>query len=61
MNSDIILGRWKQLRGQVWQALAELTGSDCAWLTGSNDCLSGILQEDYGKGREEVSSKKTPH
>ncbi len=30
MNSDIIVGRWKQLKGRVWQAWAEWSGSDCA-------------------------------
>ncbi|WP_431223825.1 CsbD family protein [Serratia sp. L9] len=61
MNSDIILGRWKQLKGQIWQAWAELSGNDCTWLAGSNDCLSGVLQEDYGREQEEVSSEKRPH
>ncbi|HGM7059281.1 TPA: CsbD family protein [Serratia marcescens] len=56
MNSDIIVGRWKQLKGQVWQAWAEWSGSDYAWLAGSNDFLAGVLQEDYGRERDAVSS-----
>ncbi|CAI1693084.1 CsbD family protein [Serratia plymuthica] len=61
MNSDIILGRWKQLKGQVCQTVAEWSGSDCIWLMGSNDCFSGVLQEDYGREQDEVSSEKTSH
>jgi len=61
MNSDIIVGRWKQLKGQVWQALAEWSGSDWVWLAGSNDFLAGVLQEDYGRERDAVSSEKTSH
>ncbi|BEM85432.1 stress-response protein [Serratia marcescens] len=61
MNSDIIVGRWKQLKGQVWQAWAEWSGNDCAWLAGSNDFLAGVLQEDYGRERDAVSSEKTSH
>ena len=61
MNSDIILGRWKQLKGRVCQALAEWSDSDCIWLMGSNDCLSGVLQEDYGREQDKVSSGKTSH
>ncbi|HEJ7026376.1 TPA: stress-response protein [Serratia marcescens] len=61
MNSDIIVGRWKQLKGQVWQALAEWSGCDCVWLAGSNDFLAGVLQEDYGRERDAVSSEKTSH
>lgn len=61
MNSDTIVGRWKQLKGRVWQAWAEFSGNDGLWLAGSNDCLSGVLQEDYGREQEEVSSGKRPH
>ncbi|MHD0458256.1 CsbD family protein [Serratia marcescens] len=61
MNSDIIVGRWKQLKGQVWQAWAEWSSSDGAWLAGSNDFLVGVLQEDYGRERDAVSSEKTSH
>ena len=61
MNSDIIVGRWKQLKGQVWQAWAEWSGSDDAWLAGNNDFLVGVLQEDYGRERDAVSSEKTSH
>ena len=61
MNSDIIVGRWKQLKGQVWRALAEWSGSDSVWLAGSNDFLAGVLQEDYGRERDAVSSEKTSH
>ncbi|HIE0189065.1 TPA: CsbD family protein [Serratia marcescens] len=61
MNSDIIVGRWKQLKGQVWQAWVEWSGSDGAWLAGSNDFLVGVLQEDYGRERDAVSSEKTSH
>ncbi|MFC0226620.1 CsbD family protein [Serratia aquatilis] len=61
MNSDIIVGRLKQLKGQAWQVWAEFSGNDFTWLSGSNDFLSGVLQEDYGKEREALSSKKQPH
>lgn len=57
MNSDIVAGKWKQLKGQVWLVWAELFDSDDAWFTGSNDYLSGMLQEDYGREQERVSSK----
>ena len=59
MNSDIIVGRWKQLKGQVWQALAEWSGSDCVWLAGSNDFLAGVLQEDYGQNTHHARQYRT--
>ncbi|QKJ85730.1 Stress-response protein [Paramixta manurensis] len=61
MNSDIVVGKWKQLKGQMTQWWAEWFDDDSAWMTGNNDWLSGILQEDYGKRQEGVSSEETPH
>lgn len=50
MNGDIVVGKWKQIRGQVRSTLAE-------WLAGNNDCLLGLLQEDYGIAQDRVSSE----
>ncbi len=61
MNSDIVVGRLKQWKSQVWLLWAEWFDSDCAWVAGSNDYLSGMLQEDYGKSiqpAEAPESKK---
>mgnify|MGYP000978978839 FL=1 len=49
MNSDIIVGKYKQWKGQLWLIWAEWFDSDCAWVAGNNDWFSGILQEDYGR------------
>ncbi|MBE5203252.1 MULTISPECIES: CsbD family protein [Pectobacterium] len=59
MNSDIVVGKWKQWKGNFLALCADWFDSDCAWLEGSNDYLSGVLQEGYGKAHEEVSSEKT--
>ncbi|RLM24484.1 stress-response protein [Brenneria alni] len=59
MNSDIVVGKWKQWKGNFWSMWAEWFDSDCAWLEGNNGYLSGVLQEGYGKEHEEVSSEKT--
>ena len=58
MNSDIVVGRWKQWRGNFWALWSEWFDSDCAWLESNNDTLSGILQEDYGlqQGDEAVTA-----
>ncbi|MGK2888656.1 MAG: hypothetical protein ACSLEN_04745 [Candidatus Malihini olakiniferum] len=48
MNSDIMVGRWKQLRGNFLALWAEWFDSDCAWLKSNNGYLVDILQEDYG-------------
>ncbi|MEC5320474.1 stress-response protein [Brenneria populi subsp. brevivirga] len=58
MNSDIVVGKWKQLKGNFLAMWAEWFDSDCAWLEGNNGYLSGVLQEDYGKEYEKASSEK---
>jgi uncharacterized protein YjbJ (UPF0337 family) len=56
MNSDIVAGKWKQWKSQMWLMWADMFDSDCSWLAGSNDLLSGVLQEDYGREKDRVSS-----
>lgn len=57
MNSDIIVGRYKQLKGQLWLMWAEWFDHDCAWVAGNNGWLSGILQEDYGREQQDPGLK----
>ncbi|TCV99071.1 CsbD family protein [Biostraticola tofi] len=49
MNSDVVVGKLKQVKSQMLLLWAEWFDNDCAWVAGSNDYLSGVLQEDYGK------------
>jgi len=59
MNSDIVVGRLKQWKSQMWLLWAEWFDSDCAWVAGSNDYLSGVLQEDYGKSIQPVAAPES--
>lgn len=58
MNSDIVAGKWKQWKGQMALMWAEWFDNDDAWMSGSNDWLSGILQEDYGREQHDGACKK---
>lgn len=49
MNIDIVIGILKQWKGHLQLMWADCFDSDCAWMAGSSDWLSGILQEDYGR------------
>ena len=60
MNSDIIVGRWKQLKGRM-AGVGRMVRQRLCPLAGSNDFLAGVLQEDYGRERDAVSSEKTSH
>jgi uncharacterized protein YjbJ (UPF0337 family) len=60
MNTDILSGMWKQLKGEVKQNWGKLTDDDITQISGSRDKLVGMLQERYGwskaKADEEVNS-----
>lgn len=53
MNSDILEGKWKQLRGEIRQRWGELTDDELDQVAGKRDKLVGLLQEHYGYTREE--------
>lgn len=47
-TNDILLGRWKELKGQVRQQWGKLTDDDLLKLSGKTEELSGVLQLRYG-------------
>jgi len=61
MASDILEGKWKQIRGDVKTWWAELTDDEIDQIGGKKDQLVGKLQEKYGwekaKAENEVDKK----
>lgn len=54
MNSDIIKGKWKQLKGSVQKQWGELTDDEVDQIEGDATKLCGLIQERYGKSQEEA-------
>ncbi|MCA9960751.1 MAG: CsbD family protein [Anaerolineales bacterium] len=54
INSDILEGKWNQLKGKLRQKWGELTDDDMERIAGKRDELVGVLQEKYGHAREEA-------
>ncbi|HLU02676.1 MAG TPA: CsbD family protein [Advenella sp.] len=54
MNKDIAQGRWTQLKGVIQQTWGNLTDDDIAQINGDAQKLCGLLQETYGKSREDA-------
>lgn len=54
MNTDILSGKWKQIRGKIQEQWGELTNDDVDRIDGSYDQLVGTLQEKYGHSRDEA-------
>lgn len=57
MNSDILKGKWKQLKGQIQQKWGELTDDELDRAEGNREELVGMVQEKYGKSKEEAEKE----
>ena len=54
MNKDTLEGQWKQLSGKAKSVWGELTDDDLAKVEGNAERLAGLVQEKYGRTREEA-------
>lgn len=54
MNSDQITGKWKQFKGVAQQKWGEITGDEWDQIEGRREEIVGLLQERYGKAKEEA-------
>ena len=54
MNSDILKGSWKELKGKAKAKWGKLTDDDLQQIDGNFDKLVGVIQKEYGIGREEA-------
>ena len=57
MNTDILEGKWKQLRGKVREQWGELTDDELDQIAGRGEQLIGKIQEKYGYSREEAEQR----
>lgn len=54
MNWDQVQGSWKELKGSLQKQWGKLTDDDHAVINGDRNRLSGILQQRYGRKKEEI-------
>jgi len=57
MNSDIMSGNWKQLKGKLKEQWGKLTDDDLTVIEGKRDQLVGRLQERYGYTLEKAQKE----
>ena len=55
MNTDILKGKWNQLKGELKQKWGQLTDDDWTAISGDKDKLVGKLQERYGHTRDKAA------
>jgi len=57
MNSDILQGQWKQLRGNIKTSFGKLTDDDLLQAEGNADKMLGLLQERFGYTKEQAQAE----
>lgn len=67
MNSDILQGKWEQLKGEARVKWGKLTSDDIDQIEGQREKLVGKLRERYGLARDRAERdvdewlKNNPH
>ncbi len=54
MNWDQVQGNWKQFTDKMQSQWGELTDDDIARADGDRERLEGVIQERYGRSKEEA-------
>lgn len=57
MNSDRIIGNWKQAKGRIKEQWGKLTDDHINIIDGRRDRLLGQIQESYGIARDEAEQQ----
>jgi len=57
MNSDIMQGKWKQLKGNVKKQWGKLTDDEIDQIEGNSEILVGKVQEHYGRTKEQAQEE----
>jgi uncharacterized protein YjbJ (UPF0337 family) len=57
MNKDIAAGKWEQLKGSIKQTWGEITDDELTKINGSAQKMAGILQEKYGRTKEQAEKE----
>jgi uncharacterized protein YjbJ (UPF0337 family) len=54
MNSDIVEGKWKQMKGSIQTKWGKITDDEFEQIKGNRERLVGIVQEKYGYEKDRV-------
>ena len=57
MNTDILEGKWEQLKGKAQQQWGKLTNDDMDLVEGNTRELIGKIQERYGIEKDEAEKQ----
>jgi uncharacterized protein YjbJ (UPF0337 family) len=55
MNREILRGKWNEMKGDLKSKWGNLTDDDFTRINGDRDKLIGILQQRYGRHKDEIT------
>lgn len=57
MNTDIVEGKWKQMKGAIQKKWGDITDDDFDRIKGNRERFAGVLQERYGRTKEQAKKE----
>jgi uncharacterized protein YjbJ (UPF0337 family) len=54
MNTNIMQGKWQQLKGKARARWGKLTDDDLAYIQGNGELAAGRIRERYGIAKEDA-------
>ena len=57
MNTDILQGKWREMKGKVKEQWGKLTDDDLDKIEGKSEQLLGLLQQRYGYARDKAEEE----
>jgi len=57
MNTDVLKGKWLQLKGEAKSQWGKLTDDDLSRVEGDSEQLIGRIQERYGYARDRAKQE----
>jgi uncharacterized protein YjbJ (UPF0337 family) len=57
LNTDVLKGKWQQLKGEARIQWGRLTDDDLDQIQGNAEKLAGKLQERYGYAQEQAKKE----
>ena len=57
MNTDILEGKWHEIKGNLKAKWGKLTDDDMMKIEGNHEELYGLLQKKYGMNKDEIEKQ----
>lgn len=52
MNTDMLEGKWMEIKGSVRAKWGELTDDEVEQVAGNTERLAGLIQQKYGRSKD---------